>query len=186
VTYLGLDLGTSSVKALLIDADQAVLAEASAPIPSHHPHPLWVEQNPEDWWAAAETALHAVREAAPGRWAALVGIGLSGQMHGATLLDAADQVLRPTILWNDGRWAAECTELHRRVPDLSMRTGNIAMTGFTAPKLLWVAKHESAIFARTRTVLLPKDWLRLRLTGERVSMCCPPDRANCRAWRPPG
>jgi xylulokinase len=89
-------------------------------------------------------------------------------MHGATLLDASDQVLRPTILWNDGRCAAECAELHRRVPDLAARTGNIAMTGFTAPKLLWVAQHESAVFARTRTVLLPKDWLRLCLTGERV------------------
>jgi xylulokinase len=90
-------------------------------------------------------------------------------MHGATLLDAADQVLRPTILWNDGRCVAECAELHRRVPDLAVRTGNIAMTGFTAPKLLWVAHHERDVFARTYSVLLPKDWLRLQLTGERAS-----------------
>jgi len=168
-TFLGLDIGTSSVKALLIDADQDVLAEVSAPLALSRPHPLWSEQNPDDWVEAVEAAVAAVRRHAPARFAALAGIGLSGQMHGATLLDAGGAPLRPAILWNDGRSFAECVELERRLPDFRRRASNIAMPGFTAPKLLWVAAHEPDVFARTARVLLPKDFVRLRLSGEAVS-----------------
>ncbi len=169
MTFLGLDIGTSSVKALLVDAAQRTLAVGTAPLDVSRPHKLWSEQDPEHWWQAALAAVAEVRAAAPDGWRALTGIGLSGQMHGATLLDAAGRVLRPAILWNDGRSGAECAELHRLVPDLTLRAGNIAMPGFTAPKLLWVRHHEPDVFAATRTVLLPKDYVRFRLTGARVS-----------------
>jgi xylulokinase len=168
-TYLGLDIGTSSVKALLVDAAQRVVAVGNAALEVSRPHPLWSEQNPEDWWSGTLAAIAEVRAAAPEAWAKLAGIGLSGQMHGATLLDGAGAVLRPAILWNDGRSGAECAELHRRLPDLTARAGNIAMPGFTAPKLLWVQRHEPEIFTATRTVLLPKDYVRYRLTGAKVS-----------------
>ncbi|HEX3348681.1 MAG TPA: xylulokinase [Acetobacteraceae bacterium] len=167
-SYLGLDVGTSSVKALLIGREQDVLAESSAPLTVSRPHPLWSEQDPEAWWQATLAAVASVRRASPEAWRGLRGIGLSGQMHGATLLDDAGRVLRPAILWNDGRSAAECAELERRVPDLRARTGNIAMPGFTAPKLLWVRRHEPEVFAATRSVLLPKDYVRFRLSGARV------------------
>jgi xylulokinase len=168
-TYLGLDIGTSSVKALLIGADQRVVAEASAPLSVSRPHPLWSEQDPDDWFAGVETAVAAIRRHAPAAFTALAGIGLSGQMHGATLLGAKDRPLRPAILWNDGRSFAECLELKRRVPDVEKRTGNLVMPGFTAPKMLWVAAHEPEIAKATRRVLLPKDYVRLRLSGEAVS-----------------
>jgi xylulokinase len=169
-TYLGLDIGTSSVKALLIDGTQRVVGVGTAALEVSRPQPLWSEQNPEDWWQATLAAIAEVRVAAPAdAWKAVAGIGLSGQMHGATLLDGAGRVLRPAMLWNDGRSGAECAELHRRLPDLVARAGNIAMPGFTAPKLLWVQHHEPDIFAATRTVLLPKDYIRFRLTGARVS-----------------
>src|SRR5271165_6664428 len=168
-TFLGLDIGTSSVKALLVDADQRVVAEASAPLSVSRPHPLWSEQDPHDWVTGVEAAVAVIRRHAPTELAALAGIGLSGQMHGATLLDAHDKPLRPAILWNDGRSFAECAELKRRVPDLEERTGNLAMPGFTAPKMLWVAAHEPEVARATKRVLLPKDYVRLRLSGEAVS-----------------
>jgi xylulokinase len=168
-TFLGLDIGTSSVKALLVDADQRVVAEASSPLSVSRPQPLWSEQDPNDWVAGVEAAVAAIRRDAPTEFAALAGVGLSGQMHGSTLLDAHDKPLRPAILWNDGRSFAECIELKRRVPDLEQRTGNLAMPGFTAPKMLWVAAHEPEIARATRRVLLPKDYVRLRLSGEAVS-----------------
>ena len=168
-TFLGLDIGTSSVKALLVDADQRVVAEASTPLSVSRPQPLWSEQDPTDWVEGVEAAVAAIRRHAPSEFAALAGIGLSGQMHGATLLDARDKPLRPAILWNDGRSFAECLELKRRVPDLEERTGNLAMPGFTAPKMLWVAAHEPEIAKATKRVLLPKDYVRLRLSGEAVS-----------------
>jgi xylulokinase len=168
-TFLGLDIGTSSIKALLVDADQRVVAEASTPLSVSRPHPLWSEQDPGDWIEGVEAAVAAIRRHAPTEFAALAGIGLSGQMHGATLLDAHDKPLRPAILWNDGRSFAECAELKRRVPDLEQRTGNLAMPGFTAPKMLWVAAHEPEVARATRRVLLPKDYVRLRLSGEAVS-----------------
>ncbi len=168
-TFLGLDVGTSSVKALLIDAEQRVAGEASAALEVSRPHPLWSEQNPEDWIEGVEAAVASVRRHAPAAFARLGGVGLSGQMHGATLLDAADKPLRPAILWNDGRSQAECLELERRVPDFRKRAGNLAMPGFTAPKLMWVARHEPDVFNATARVLLPKDYVRLRLCGEAVS-----------------
>jgi len=168
-TFLGLDVGTSSVKALLIDASQRTLAEASAPLSVSRPKPLWSEQDPEDWVEGVESAVAALRRHAPGEFARLTGVGLSGQMHGATLLDGNDRPLRPAILWNDGRSFAECAELKRRVPDVETRTGNLVMPGFTAPKMLWVEKHEPDVARSTRRVLLPKDYVRLRLSGEAVS-----------------
>jgi xylulokinase len=168
-TFLGLDIGTSSVKALLVDVGQRVVAEASTPLDVSRPFPLWSEQDPDDWVKGVEAAVAVIRRHAPTEFAALAGIGLSGQMHGATLLDAHDKPLRPAILWNDGRSFAECGELKRRVPDLEQRTGNLAMPGFTAPKMLWVAAHEPDVAKATRRVLLPKDYVRLRLSSEAVS-----------------
>jgi xylulokinase len=168
-TFLGLDIGTSSVKALLIDGDQRVVADVSTPLALSRPHPLWSEQNPVDWVEGVEAAAAAVRRHAPDAFARLSGIGLSGQMHGATFVDERGAALRPAILWNDGRAFAECAELERRVPDFRRRAGNIAMPGFTAPKVLWVAAHEPSVLAATARVLLPKDFVRLHLSGEAVS-----------------
>jgi len=162
MSFLGIDLGTSGVKAVVVGQDGAVLAQATAPLEASQPRPLWSEQGPEDWWRAAGAAIAALGTAR-GR---LRAIGLSGQMHGAVCLDAADRVLRPAILWNDGRSFAECTVLDapaRRI------VGNPALPGFTAPKLLWLRTHEAEVFAAARRVLLPKDWLRLRMTGDAVS-----------------
>lgn len=167
--FLGIDLGTSGVKAVLADEHQDVVATGGAPLEVSRPRPLWSEQDPEDWWRAIGRAVAAIRRANPRELAAVKGIGLSGQMHGATLLDARDRVLRPAILWNDGRSAAECDELEAREPASRRITGNLAMPGFTAPKLIWVARHESEVFSETATVLLPKDYARLRMTGEHVS-----------------
>jgi xylulokinase len=167
--YLGIDLGTSAVKAVLVDDQQQVIGQASSPLTVSRPQPQWSEQDPEDWWTASEAALAALRARHARELAAVRAIGLSGQMHGATLLDAGDRILRPAILWNDGRSGAECAELERRAPRSRAITGNLAMPGFTAPKLLWVAAHEPETFARVARVLLPKDYLRLRLTGEYAS-----------------
>ena len=167
--FLGIDIGTSSVKAILVDERQALLAEASVSIDVDRPHPLWSEQDPEIWWTATCQALSVLRERKPDELARVEGIGLSGQQHGATLLDASGTVLRPCILWNDGRSGAECGELLEIVPDFTARAANIAMPGFTAPKLLWVRRHEPDIFARVATVLLPKDYVRYRMTGALVS-----------------
>ncbi|HWV56840.1 MAG TPA: FGGY family carbohydrate kinase, partial [Longimicrobiales bacterium] len=166
--YLGIDVGTSSVKALLVDEGQRIVARGSAPLTVSRPHDGWSEQDPADWVAAVETAIDGVRAEAPDALASLRGIGLSGQMHGATLLDEADQPLRPCILWNDGRAAAEAAELDAD-PRFREITGNIVFPGFTAPKLVWVARHEPEVFRRVRKVLLPKDYVRLWLTGEHVS-----------------
>ncbi|WP_158815244.1 xylulokinase [Methylocapsa sp. S129] len=167
--FLGLDIGTSSIKAVLIDEGQTLLAEVSIPLSLSRPRPLWSEQDPADWANGVQEAVAGIRRNRPEAFARLSGIGLSGQMHGAVLLDGADKVLRPAILWNDGRSFAECAELERRLPNFRQRAGNIAMPGFTAPKLLWVAQHEPDVFKATRRVLLPKDYVRLTLSGEHVS-----------------
>ncbi len=167
--YLGIDLGTSEVKVLLLASDGRVIGTAGSPFTVSRPHQRWAEQNPEDWWAGTRIALAALRASHPDEFAQIRGIGLSGQMHGAVLLDAQDRVLRPAILWNDMRSDKECAELTERAPELHTVAGNLAMPGFTAPKLLWVARHEPDIFARTACVLLPKDYLRLQLTGGKVS-----------------
>lgn len=167
--YLGIDLGTSEVKLLLLDSAGQIVGQAGAPLSVSRPQPLWAEQAPGDWWQATESAVARLRQSHPQAFAQVRAIGLSGQMHGAVLLDGQDQVLRPAILWNDGRSHAECDELTERAPHLHAVAGNLAMPGFTAPKLLWVRKHEPEVFAQVRCVLLPKDYLRLLLSGEKVS-----------------
>ena len=163
--FLGLDLGTSGLKGLLIDDAQRVVAEAAAPLSVTRPAEGWSEQSPADWIGAAESVLAALSVRGLG---AVRGIGLSGQMHGATLLSASDDVLRPCILWNDTRAHVEAAELDAD-PRFREITGNIVFPGFTAPKLVWVARHEPHVFARVAKVLLPKDYLRLWLTGEHVA-----------------
>lgn len=166
--YLGLDLGTSGVKALLIDAGQTVIGSGHASLDVSRPHPGWSEQNPADWTRACEAAIAELKGSHPKELAAVKGIGLSGHMHGATLLDAGDQVLRPCILWNDTRSHAEAAALDAD-PRFRKLTGNIVFPGFTAPKLAWVKNNEPAIFAKVAKVLLPKDFLRLWLSGEHIS-----------------
>ncbi len=164
--YLGLDLGTSSLKGVLIDETQAVAGQATAPLSVDRPASGWSEQSPVAWLRAAEAVFDAL--AAGHDLSAVRGIGLSGQMHGATLLDASDDVLRPCILWNDTRAAEEAAELDTD-PVFRELTGNIVFPGFTAPKLAWVRAHEPEVFAKVAKVLLPKDYLRLWLTGEHVA-----------------
>jgi xylulokinase len=166
--YLGLDIGTSSVKVVLIDENQRVVASETAPLEVSRPHDGWSEQDAESWWTATEAAVSRLAAKNRKAIAAVKGIGLSGHMHGATLLDAGDKPLRPCILWNDVRSAAEAAELDRD-PQFRRLTGNIVFPGFTAPKLAWVARNEPEIFAKVATVLLPKDYVRLKLTGERAS-----------------
>ena len=169
--YLGLDLGTSELKALLLADDHRVVAVARAPLTVQRPRPLWSEQAPAAWWAAVEAVMSELVATQPDALAQVRAIGLSGQMHGAVLLDAQDTVLRPAILWNDGRSGAACEALTAAVPALAQITGNLAMPGFTAPKLWWVREHEPEVFRRTARVLLPKDHVRLLLTGEAVTDC---------------
>ena len=161
---VGLDVGTTGVKALAVAADGAVVASAESHYGLSQPRPGWSEQAPEDWWSGSQEAIAALGDHE------VAGIGLSGQMHGLVALDAQERVLRPAILWNDQRTAAECAEIERRVglERLIELTGNRALTGFTAPKLLWLRTHEPEIYARIRHILLPKDYVRLRLCGERA------------------
>ncbi|MBR0777115.1 xylulokinase [Bradyrhizobium diazoefficiens] len=166
--YLGIDLGTSAVKTVLVDGAQRVIASASRPLTTASPRPGYSEQDPAQWIDAAFATLDELKATHASELAAVEGIGLSGQMHGATLLDANAKPLRPCILWNDGRSAAECRILEQRWPALRAVSGNKAMPGFTAPKLLWIAAHEPEIFAAIRLVLLPKAYLRLVLTGEAI------------------
>jgi xylulokinase len=166
--YLGLDIGTSSVKAVLMDESQRVVASTTADLEVSRPHSGWSEQNPDSWWTATEGVLDALTKSHGKAIAAVKGIGLSGHMHGATLLDAADKPLRPCILWNDVRSADEAAGLDRN-PIFRAKTGNIVFPGFTAPKLVWVAKHEPDVFAKVAMVLLPKDYVRLKLTGDHAS-----------------
>jgi xylulokinase len=158
----GLDVGTTGVKAVAITPDGDVVARAEEDYPLSMPRPGWSEQDPEDWWHASQRVLGALPDA--------TAVGLSGQMHGLVALDAEDRVLRPAILWNDQRTAAECREIEERVglERLIVSTGNRALTGFTAPKLLWVRNNEPDVYARIAHVLLPKDYVRLRLTGDRA------------------
>jgi xylulokinase len=164
--FLGIDVGTSGVKAVAVDADGKLHAQANAPLSVSRPQQLWSEQDPAEWWTAVEAAVFGI---APEIRAAVVGIGLAGQMHGATLLGAHDRPLRPAILWNDGRSFAECAELEAVEPCSREITGNLAMPGFTAPKVLWLRHHEPELFARIHKVLLPKDFVRLCMTGDKAS-----------------
>jgi xylulokinase len=161
LTLIGVDVGTSGVKAIAISEDGKLVASAEEGYPLSTPQPGWAEQSPEDWWRAAEACLARLPEG---------HIGFSGQMHGLVVLGADDRVLRPAILWNDQRTAAECAEIEALVglERLIELTGNRALTGFTAPKLLWLRRHEPDTYAQIRHVLLPKDFVRFRLTGERA------------------
>ena len=164
-TYIGMDLGTSGLKMLLVAADGSVLAENTQTYPVSYPHPGWSEQNPEDWYAAA---LRGLEQLLAGQDASKVrGISFGGQMHGLVALDARDNVIRPAILWNDGRTEEETQYLNNDIgkEKLSAWTGNIAFAGFTAPKLLWMKKHEPDNFAKIKKIMLPKDYLAYRLSG---------------------
>jgi xylulokinase len=167
--YLGLDLGTSSVKGVLIDGGQRILATTSSPLKVSRPQPGWSEQDPETWWKACNAVVKSLGRMKPKAISAVEGIGLSGQQHGATLLDKAGKVLRPCILWNDARSFKECEEIMAREPRAVPIAGNIPLAGYTAPKLVWVKKNEPKVFARVATVLLPKDYIRFRMTGEHAS-----------------
>jgi xylulokinase len=161
--YLGLDVGTSAVKAVVMNQAGVLEAQASHSLTIDRPRPLWSEQAPEDWWTATQAVVAALPEDLRAR---VQGVGLSGQMHGAVLLDRADRPLRSAILWNDGRSAAECAELETLCPQSRTITGNAAMPGFTAPKLLWIRRHEPDVANALFKVLLPKDYVRLRMTGD--------------------
>jgi xylulokinase len=159
---VGLDVGTTGVKALAVTPDGHVVGREERPYPLSTPRPGWSEQHPEDWWTAARAALEALSRHG------VSAIGLSGQMHGLVALDHEQRVLRPAILWNDGRTGEECREIEERIglERLTRLTGNRALAGFTAPKLVWMRRHEPDLYARVAHVLLPKDYVRLRLTGE--------------------
>ena len=159
---VGLDVGTTGVKALAVTPDGEVVGREERPYPLSTPRPGWSEQDPEDWWAAARGALEALSRHG------IAAIGLSGQMHGLVALDDGRRVLRPAILWNDARTGEECREIEERIglERLVRLTGNRALAGFTAPKLLWMRTHEPELYGRIAHVLLPKDYVRLRLTGE--------------------
>ena len=166
--YLGIDLGTSAVKALLVDEDGVMIDSRSAALAVSRPQPGWSEQDPESWWQATDDAVKALRMACPAQMAAVRSIGLSGQMHGLTALDGASAVIRPAILWNDTRSAAEAARMDAGMPAFRSVGGNAVMPGFTAPKAVWMREHEPALFDAITTILLPKDYLRFRMSGE----CC--------------
>lgn len=166
--FLGLDISTTGSKALLVDEKGAVAASASSPHTLQTPKPLWSEQDPREWWDAASASIRSVLQQACVSGESVRALGLTGQMHGLVLLDEAGNVLRPAILWNDQRTQSQCDEIYRRIgrEKFIQITGNAALTGFTAPKILWVQENEPDVYAKTRHVLLPKDYVRYRLTGE--------------------
>ena len=166
--FLGIDVSTTSAKALLIDENGNVISTAATELSISTPRPLWSEQDPQEWWAASANSIRNALTKAGVSGKQVAGIGLTGQMHGLTLLDVDNHVLRPAILWNDQRTAMECDEITQKVgyERLLHWTGNKALTGFTAPKILWVRKHEPEVYARVAHILLPKDYVRFRLTGD--------------------
>ena len=164
--YLGIDIGTSGVKAVLVDDAQTVIDQASAPLAVSRPKPLWSEQDPAQWWRATDEAVQKLDSRAR---RAVKAIGLSGQMHGATCLDKSGDIIRPAILWNDGRSADRCAQMMADMPALTDISGNLAMPGFTAPKLHWMREHEPENFAQIDKVLLPKDYVRYLMCGEFAS-----------------
>src|SRR6185369_8391537 len=164
---LGIDLSTTGAKALLIDREGQVVSSATTPLSLSTPFPLWSEQEPRDWWEATVNSIARALAEAQISGDDVAAIGLTGQMHGLVVLDEHEQVLRPAILWNDQRCGAECDEIRARVSRdrLVQITGNDALTGFTAPKILWLERHEPEVYRRIRHVLLPKDYIRYKLTG---------------------
>ena len=167
--YLGIDLGTSAVKALLVEADGAIVDSRSVALSVSRPNPGWSEQDPESWWQAADGAVKALAAARKAEMAKVQGIGLSGQMHGLTALDAGGDVIRPAILWNDTRAARQAERMDAEFPAFRLTGGNAVMPGFTAPKAVWMREEEPELFAGIRTILLPKDYLRFRMSGDHVS-----------------
>ncbi|ENN8402202.1 TPA: xylulokinase [Proteus mirabilis] len=165
--YLGLDLGTSSVKAIIMNEQGDVVASHSIPLTLSRPHPQWSEQDPQAWWQATDEAIKQLSRTQP--MEQIQAIALSGQMHGAVLLDAQQNILRPAILWNDGRSVKQCLRLAKQYPQFKEITGNLVMPGFTAPKLQWVAENEAEIFCQIAHVLLPKDFLRWKMSGNFAS-----------------
>lgn len=168
MNFLGIDVSTTATKALLIDSAGQVLATASTEYPFETPHPLWSEQHPDLWWDGAQKSIRAVVAKAGVDPASIGGLGLTGQMHGLVLLDESGNVLRPAILWNDQRTQAQCDEIHAKIgrERFIQVSGNVALTGFTAPKILWVRENEPDVYSKARHVLLPKDYVRYKLTGE--------------------
>jgi xylulokinase len=166
--FLGLDISTTGSKALLVDEKGVVVGSASSPHTLQTPKPLWSEQDPHEWWTAVSASIKSVLRQAGAKGGDVRAVGLTGQMHGLVLLDGAGKVLRPAILWNDQRTQPQCDEIHRRIgkEKLIQICGNVALTGFTAPKILWVKENEPDVFARAQHVLLPKDYVRYRLTGK--------------------
>src|SRR5687768_10112484 len=166
--FLGIDTSTTSSKALLIDDKGKVIAVASSPHTLQTPRPLWSEQDPREWWQAVAVSIKSVLEKAGIGGERIGAVGLTGQMHGLGLLDEAGNILRPAILWNDQRTQSQCDEIHQRIgkQKFIQITGNVALTGFTAPKILWVKENEPDVYAMAKHVLLPKDYIRYRLTGE--------------------
>jgi len=166
--FLGIDTSTTSSKALLIDEQGSVIAVASNPHTLQTPKPLWSEQDPHKWWEAVSASIKSVLERAGIGGDGVGAVGLTGQMHGLVLLDEAGNVLRPAILWNDQRTQSQCDEIHQLIgkEKFISITGNVALTGFTAPKILWVKENEPEIYGKAKHVLLPKDYVRLKLTGE--------------------
>lgn len=165
--YIGIDLGTSGVKVLLLDNEDQIVATHSEPLTVSRPQPLWSEQDASHWWSATDKGMKTLQQQHD--LSRVKAIGLSGQMHGATLLDKNGELLRPAILWNDGRSFAECQALEHQVANSRELTGNIMMPGFTAPKLLWVKNNEPDIFDKVNKVLLPKDYLRYKMSGDFAS-----------------
>ncbi|MGB7158841.1 MAG: xylulokinase [Tepidisphaeraceae bacterium] len=166
---LGIDIGTSGTKTLICDEDGRVIATALAEHPISSPKPGWSEQNPSDWWDSTIRATKAVLKRAKLKADAIGGIGLSGQMHGSVFLGDGDKALRPALLWNDQRTARQCAEIESKAGGraaLIELVANPALTGFTAPKILWVREHEPKVYAKTKHILLPKDYIRFRMTGE--------------------
>lgn len=166
--FLGFDTSTTSSKALLIDERGDVIAVASSSHTLQTPRPLWSEQNPREWWTAVSASIKSVLEKAGIGGERIAAVGLTGQMHGLVLLDEAGNVLRPAILWNDQRTQSQCDEIHQRMgkDKFIQITVNVALTGFTAPKILWVKENELDVFTKVKHVLLPKDYIRYKLTGE--------------------
>ncbi len=167
--YLGLDIGTSAVKGVLVDDGQHIVTSAARPVATSQPRTGWSEQAPDDWWRAIEATAADIAQAAPRAWREVKALGLSGQMHGLVPLDAAGTPIRPAILWNDSRAAAEAAELAATVSDMTWLGGVLPMAGLTAPKALWMKRHEPEFFARAACFLLPKDYVRLHLTGQRLT-----------------
>ena len=171
-TYLGIDLGTTALKCIIADHKQRVAGASEVKLAISRPQALWSEQNPSDWWRTLQKACKILRSKHKSAWAQISAIGLSGQMHGAVVLDAAGQVLRPAILWNDGRAWSEAAQLNKEIPDIGQIAGVCAMAGFTAPKLLWLQAHEPKIFQRIAMLVAPKDYLRFLMSNEFITDPC--------------